>query len=95
MQTSNPLFQNHSFLAFWATRMCTTMANQMMMVAVGWQMYDLTHSAWDLGLVGLYQFLPALALTLVVGQVADRFDRRRVLGLCLIAQALIVAGLLL
>ncbi|MDP5240054.1 MFS transporter [Uliginosibacterium sp. 31-16] len=94
MQASNPLFQNRSFLAFWATRMCTTMANQMMMVAVGWQMYDLTHSAWDLGLVGLYQFLPALALTLVVGQVADRFDRRRVLGLCLVAQALIVAGLI-
>ncbi len=42
------------------------------MVAVGWQMYELTGSAWDLGLVGLYQFLPALLLTLVAGYVADR-----------------------
>lgn len=38
-------------------------ANQMLMVALGWQMYDLTASAWDLGLVGLAQFLPALLLT--------------------------------
>lgn len=94
MQLTDPLFRNRSFVAFWATRICTTMANQMMMVAVGWQMYDLTHRALDLGLVGLAQFLPALALTLVVGQVADRYDRRRVLGLCLVGQALIVAALI-
>lgn len=93
MQATNPLFRQHAFLYFWATRIFTTMANQMMMVGVGWQMYELTESAWDLGLVGLAQFLPALALTLVVGQVADRFDRRRVLGLCLAAQALIVASM--
>lgn len=90
MHFENPLFRQHAFLFFWAARIFTTMANQMLMVGVGWQMYDLTHSAWDLGLVGLAQFLPALALTLVVGQVADRFDRRRVLALCLAAQALVV-----
>lgn len=65
------------------------MANQMLMVAVGWQMYDLTHSAFDLGLVGLAQFAPALLLTLVVGQVADNYDRRHVLGICLAGQALV------
>ena len=53
-----------SFLRFWAGRVAGTMGNQMLMVAVGWQMYDLTHSAWNLGLVGLFQFVPALALTL-------------------------------
>lgn len=94
MDRSNPLLKNHSFLAFWATRICTTLANQMMMVAVGYQMYDLTHSAWDLGLVGLCQFLPSLALVLVVGQIADRFDRRRVLALCLAGQFLVVAALI-
>jgi MFS family permease len=93
MFAGNPLFQKRSFLAFWTARIFTTMANQMMMVAVGWQMYDLTHSAWDLGLVGLFQFLPALALTLVVGHVADRYDRRRVLSLCLFGQFVVVAGL--
>ena len=93
MNFQNPLFHQRAFLFFWATRIFTTMANQMLMVGVGWQMYDLTGSAWDLGLVGLAQFLPALALTLVVGQVADRFDRRFILGLCLAAQALVVLSL--
>ena len=58
------------------------MAYQMLTVAVGWQVYALTGSALDLGLVGLVQFLPAFALMLVVGHIADRFDRRRVLRAC-------------
>jgi MFS family permease len=65
----------------------------MMMVIIGWQMYDLTHSAYDLGLVGLAQFLPALSLALVAGHVADRFDRRRVVGWCLVGQLLVAIGL--
>jgi MFS family permease len=65
----------------------------MLMVAVGWQMYELTGSAWDLGLVGLLQFLPALMLVLVAGHVIDRFHRARIVSLCMLAQALI-AGLL-
>jgi len=83
----NPLLQNPSFLAYFASRVATTMALQMLMVAVGYQMYDITHSAWDLGLVGLLQFIPALLLTLIVGHVADTFDRRRILALCCTAQA--------
>ena len=51
-------------------------------VAVGWQLYTLTGSALDLGLVGLVQFLPMILLTLVVGQVADRCDRRLVVTVC-------------
>jgi MFS family permease len=57
-----------------------TSANQMLMVAIGWEMYDLTASAWDLGLVGLYQFLPALALTLPAGHIADRLNRRYIVA---------------
>ena len=56
------------------------------MVAVGWHLYDLTGSAWDLGLVGLLQFLPSLALMLVVGQVVDRFHRARIVALCMAVQ---------
>ncbi|HZW23775.1 MFS transporter [Noviherbaspirillum sp.] len=86
-----PAFRNFLF-----SRVATTMASQMMMVVVAWQMYDLTHSAYDLGLVGLAQFLPALALVLVTGQVADRFDRRRILACCLggqlLVSALLIAG---
>jgi MFS family permease len=71
------------------------MANQMLMVGVGWQMYDLTHSAWNLGLVGLFQFVPALALALVTGHVADRHDRRHIVALALLLQLLAALALLL
>ncbi|NEX63757.1 MFS transporter [Noviherbaspirillum galbum] len=91
---TNPLSTFRSFRFFFFSRMATTMANQMMMVVVAWQMYDLTHSAYDLGTVGLAQFLPSLALALVVGQVADHFDRRRVLAWCLAGQLLIAAILI-
>jgi MFS family permease len=79
----NPLFEYPSFLFFFLARVSSTMASQMVMVVLAWQMYELTNSAYDLGLIGLVQFLPALLLTLVAGQVADRFDRRVVLAWCL------------
>lgn len=87
------LLQYPSFIRFWLGRLTGTMGSQMLMVALGWQMYDLTASAWDLGLVGLMQFLPALAFSLVAGHVADRHDRRLVVALALAVQAL--AALLL
>jgi MFS family permease len=65
------------------------------MVAVGWQMYELTGSAWDLGLVGLYQFVPALLLTLVAGHAADRFRRSRIVAACLVGQGLVALLLVL
>ncbi|MEY2891337.1 MAG: hypothetical protein RJA98_1245 [Pseudomonadota bacterium] len=77
------------YRAFWSTRLTTQLANQMMMVALGWQMYDLTASAWDLGLVGLAQFLPALLLTLPAGQVADRLHRARIVQASTLAQGLV------
>ncbi|MDP9126584.1 MAG: MFS transporter [Pseudomonadota bacterium] len=82
-----------SFLRFWAGRVAGTMGNQMVQVAVGWQMYDLTHSAWNLGLVGLFQFVPALALALVSGHVADHYDRRHIVSMSLTLQ--LAAALLL
>ena len=82
-----------SFLRFWAGRLAGTMGNQMVMVGVGWQMYDLTHSAWNLGLVGLFQFVPALALALVSGHVADRHDRRHIVSMALVLQLLAALAL--
>jgi len=70
-------------------------AHQMLAVGVGWQVYALTGSALDLGLVGLAQFIPSFLLMLVAGHVADRFDRRRVLQACMIVEALAAAGLAL
>jgi MFS family permease len=48
----------------------------MLALAIGWQVYELTNSAFDLGLIGLIQFLPAVVLTLLIGHAADRYDRR-------------------
>ena len=57
-------------------------------MAIGWQIYDMTGSAFDLGMVGLVQFLPTALLVFVAGHAADRFERKRVVQLCQIAEAL-------
>ncbi len=90
MQASE-LFAYPAFVRFWLTRVVGNAASQMLMVAVGWQMYDLTASAWDLGLIGLLQFLPSIVLVLIAGHVVDRHHRGRVLALCLACQAVIAA----
>lgn len=82
------------YMRMWGARLASTAAQQMLMVAVGWQMYELTHSAWDLGLVGLYQFVPALMFTLVAGHAADRMHRGRIIAACLVAQAVVALVLL-
>jgi MFS family permease len=71
------------------------MGFHMLGVAVGWQLYDLTGSALDLGWVGLVQFVPMVLLTLVVGQVADRYDRRVIVALGGIVKAAAAAALAL
>jgi MFS family permease len=73
------LLRHRSFLLFWLARTSTTGAYQMLAVAVGWQLYDLTNNPLDLGIVGLVQFVPLMMLTLVTGQIADRYDRRAVI----------------
>ena len=88
------LFAQGPFVRFWLSRLAGIMANQMLMVAVGWHMYDLTASAWDLGLVGLFQFVPALLMTLPAGHVADRFHRARIFALCMLTQACLATILL-
>src|SRR5262245_50107172 len=74
--TVTSLLSNTPFALFWSSRVLSTLALQIQTVAVGWQLYLLTGSALDLGLVGLAQFVPTVLLTLIVGQVADRYDRR-------------------
>ena len=70
------------FAFFWCARVLSSFAYQMQAVAIGWQVYALTGSAFDLGLVGLAQFVPVVLLTLVAGHLADRYDRRRIVQLC-------------
>ncbi len=82
---------SRTFKAYFFGQTASFLAYQMLAVAVGWQIYDLTHSPLILGLVGLVQFLPQFLLTLVVGHVADRYDRQRVVVCCLLAEGTMVA----
>ncbi len=91
-QTDSPrLLAYPPFVRFWMARLTGVLSNQMLMLAVAWQMYDLTSSAWDLGLVGLFQFVPALVMTLPAGHLADRLHRGRIFASCMLAQALVAA----
>ena len=86
------LLEHRSFVAYWCARTATNGAYQMQAVAVGWQIYELTGSAFDLGLVGLVQFFPVVVLGLLIGHIADRYDRRVVVGTCQVVKALAAAG---
>ena len=92
---SNPLvvLRYRDYAAYAATRFCTTLCWQMLSVAVGWQVYALTHNPLDLGYLGLMQFLPFVSLVLPGGYVADHTDRRLVLMICYVGSA-ICAGVL-
>lgn len=90
-----PAFRHRAFALFWSGRMVVTFAIQIVSVAVGWQIYDLTHDPWDLGLVGLVQFVPSALLVLWTGAAADRFDRRMIMMACSVVEMIAVAVLLL
>ncbi len=89
------LTRHRSFVLFWCARTFTNGAYMMQGVAVGWQIYELTNDPFDLGLVGLVQFVPLVALSVVIGQVADRFDRRIVVATCQVGKALAALALAL
>jgi MFS family permease len=84
---------NPDFRRFWQGETASTLAFQMLMVAMGWQMYEITNSPLSLGLVGLTHFASQLIFTLSAGHVADRYDRRRVAGVCQILQAAVAVWL--
>jgi len=89
------IFQEGSYASFWLSRAASTLSYQMAAVAVGWQVYELSHSTFALGMVGLVQFLPIVLLTLLVGHVADCFDRRKIMSVCQIAAAITLVALAL
>jgi len=89
-----PLLRQSPFALFLASRVLSALALQIQVVAVGWQVYELTDSALALGFVGLVQFLPQLLLTPVTGLAADRLDRRAIVGTCRVATGLAAAWLM-
>ena len=88
------VLRHRPFVLFWFARLSVTASYQMLIVAVAWQLYALTGDPFDLGLIGLIQFVPAMLLFLVVGQVTDRTDRRLLLIGCQLIEA-VAAGTLL
>ena len=88
-------FRHGAFTRFWSARFLTTFATQIVSVAVGWQIYDLTRNPLDLGIADIVQFLPSLLLVLVTGIIADRYGRRLVMGLAALLEAACALAILL
>ncbi len=86
--------RHRGFALLWASRLAATFGTQIVSVAVGWQVYDLTRDPFHLGLVGLVQFTPALLLVLVTGLAADRFNRRAIVAACQAVEGLAALALL-
>lgn len=88
------VLRHPTFARFVLCRFCATLSWQMLAVAVGWQVYAITHDPLALGLVGLSEFLPFLSLLLVGGHVADHADRRIVLVIAWTIETLCMGVLL-
>jgi MFS family permease len=85
---SGSLLRHRPFVFFLGARTFSRFASQIAAVAVGWQVYELTSSAFVLGMIGLVQFLPTAVLVFIAGHAVDRFDRKRVVQLCQLAEGL-------
>jgi MFS family permease len=87
------LLGHRPFLLYLGSRSFSEYSYQIATVAVGWQIYELTGSAFQLGMVGLVQFIPSALLVFAAGHAADRYDRRRIAQICQICEGLIAASL--
>jgi MFS family permease len=90
-----PALRHHDFRMFWVGQAFSVIANQFTSVAMAWQIYELTNSPLQIGLLGLARALPQMALTLVGGLLADAVDRRRMLMATQVAQFVVAAILVL
>jgi MFS family permease len=88
-------FSYRAFAMFWIGRIVSILSFQMLVVAIGWQLYTLTGSALDLGLLGIAQFVPMFVLTPLVGHAVDRYDNRIILLICQLGEAAAAAILAL
>jgi len=86
-------FRHSAYVRYFVARFFTTFSVNVLSVAVGWQIYDLTRRPFDLGLVGLVEFAPALLLVLVTGAAADRYGRRLIMGVTALIEAMCALAL--
>ncbi|WP_294391849.1 MFS transporter [uncultured Sphingomonas sp.] len=102
MATTPSPFSFRDYRFYWCARFATTLAQNAMVVVIGWQVYDIARrtlapreAAFHLGMIGVAQFLPLAALTLITGWTADRVDRRWIGRIVLLVEALCAAWLAL
>jgi MFS family permease len=89
-----PVMQQRDYALLWVALLVMAFATQMTAVAVGWQVYAIHDNPFDLGLIGLAEFLPLLLLALPAGHVADRFSRRHVFAVSLVVEVAVACLLL-
>mgnify|MGYP003351782793 CR=1 FL=1 len=82
---------NAAFTRYWIAETLLSLGQEIFLVAVGWQVYDLTHDPLALGLIGLAEAVPYIATSLYAGHVADRHHRARIFALCMLAQGAVAA----
>jgi len=92
-ERDDTLLRHPAFVAFWFARIASGFGFQMLSVAVGWQIYAISGRAFDLGLIGLVQFVPSVLLALPAGHIADQFERRRIVLLGQLVEWLAIAVL--
>jgi MFS family permease len=88
-------FAYRAFTMFLVGRIVSILSFQMLVVAIGWQLYTLTGSALNLGFLGIAQFVPMFVLTPLVGHIVDRYDNRLILLMCQLGEACAAAILAL
>jgi len=88
------LLRERPFVLFWAARFLSSLGLQAQAVTIAWQVYalarqgqDVKGAAFAVGMIGLAQFLPVVALTLPAGEMSDRYDRRTIAAICLVIDA--------
>src|SRR5579884_3104841 len=86
--------QGRDYLLLWLSLVWESFGTEMVAVAIGWQVFSVHRSAFDLGLVGLFEFVPLLVLSLPAGQLAYRFSRRLILAGATAINAAVAAALI-
>ena len=89
------VLRNRDFLFLETNAFFSTLAAEILTVSVAWMIYDISRDPFDLGLVGLVQFLPVLLLVMLTGTFADRYSRRRIIAICMLVEFAAILGITL
>src|SRR5690349_1702804 len=89
------VLRRRNFFLYALATLLASFGAEILIVAIGWRIYEISHNPVDLGLVGLVQFLPNCLLVLVTGAAADRYPRKTIVMLCMLAELVFTIGIFL